>query len=76
VSADRSTENGWLRKIEKAAADNKPADTYLAWVVRQILREAWKDGWERGYEDCREDTEQAQRAAKKAAAAGAEAVQR
>ena len=64
MSADRSTEEGWLRKLEKAADEHTPGETYRALVFRQIIAAAWAAGRERGYDDCRDDTHRAERAAK------------
>jgi hypothetical protein len=72
VSADRSTENGWLRKLEKAADEHQPGDPYRTFVFRQILQAAWNDGRERGYDDCHDDVQEAERVARKAARQAAE----
>lgn len=67
MTADRSTENGWLRKLEEAADGHEVGGTHRAFTFRQILHAAWADGWERGYDDFRDDAFNAERAAKKAA---------
>lgn len=66
MTADRSTVNGWLRKLEKAADEHEPGDTWRAFVFREILHKAWTDGWARGHDDHRDDTHEAQRAVRRA----------
>jgi hypothetical protein len=75
VSADRSTENDWLRKLEKAADEHEPGNPYRTFAFRQILQAAWNDGRERGYDDCRDDVHEAERAARAAARKAAEEEQ-
>jgi hypothetical protein len=67
MTADRSTENGWIRKLEEAADSHEPGSTHRAFTFRQILHAAWADGWERGNDDSRDDAFNAERAARKAA---------
>ena len=55
MTADRSTVEGWLRRIEDAAAAHDPGDTWLATVAREVIAAAWADGHERGYDDARDD---------------------
>lgn len=59
MSADRSTVEGWLRKMEKAADEHENGDTWRSQVFRQMLNEAWTDGRERGYDDARDDQSRA-----------------
>lgn len=66
MTADRSTENGWLRKLEEAADSHEAGSTHRAFMFRQILHAAWVDGWERGYDDFRDDAFNAERAVRKA----------
>lgn len=55
MTADRSTVEGWLRKIEDVAAEHDASDTWLAIVAREAIAAAWADGHDRGYRDCRDD---------------------
>jgi hypothetical protein len=55
VTADRSTEEGWLRKLEKVADDEDDDFAGRARIFRDILAKAWADGWERGYADRNDD---------------------
>jgi hypothetical protein len=66
VTADRSTVETWLRKLEKAA-DEHDGDTYRAWVFREVIAEAWADGHGRGYDDSRDDHDRAAATARRAA---------
>jgi hypothetical protein len=67
VTADRSTVQGWLRDLEKAADEHSEDPTYRAWVFRNALTAAWQDGHGRGYDDCRDDHDRAAAAARLAA---------
>lgn len=55
VSADRSTVEGWLRKLEKVADDEDDDYAGRARIFRDILNQAWADGRERGYADSNDD---------------------
>jgi hypothetical protein len=66
VTADRSTVEGWLRKMEKAADEHETGDTWRSQVFRQMLNEAWADGRERGYDDARDDQSRAAHAVRTA----------
>lgn len=67
MTADRSTVEGWLRKLEEAADEHSDDPTYRAWVFRGVLAAAWQHGQERGYDDCRDDVSRAEGAARRAA---------
>lgn len=67
MTADRSTVESWLRKLEKACDEHEPGSTYRAFVFRQVLNDAWIDGRGRGYDDCQDDVYRAARDAKNAA---------
>lgn len=66
MTADRSTEEGWLRKLEKAADDTDDDFAGRARVFREILAKAWADGRERGYADSNDDHWRAESARRKA----------
>lgn len=55
MSADRSTEEGWLRKLENVADDEDDDFAGRARIFREILAKAWADGWARGYADRNDD---------------------
>lgn len=67
MTADRSTVEGWLRKMEKAVIEYSDDPTYQAWVFRGVLDAAWRDGQARGYDDCRDDHDRAAAAARRTA---------
>jgi hypothetical protein len=67
VSADRSTTDGWLRKLEDAANEHSDDPTWRAWAFRSVIAEAWQDGHGRGYDDCRDDHDRARAAERRAA---------
>jgi hypothetical protein len=67
VTADRSTVENWVRKLEKAADEYSDDPTYRAWVFRKVLAAAWQHGQERGYDDCCDDHNRAASAARQAA---------
>lgn len=66
MTADRSTEEGWLRKLEEIADDRDGDLLNRAFVFRRILAEAWKAGWDRGYFDHSGDVFRAEYAQQKA----------
>lgn len=67
MTADRSTVENWLRRMEEAADEHEPGSTYRAFTFREVIAAAWAAGHGRGYDDCREDAHRAKRAADKAA---------
>jgi hypothetical protein len=67
VTADRSSIDGWLYKLEKAADEHEVGDVNRRFVFRQILGKAWDDGRERGYYDGLDDAQHAKYAAEEAA---------
>lgn len=66
VSADRSTEEGWLRKLEEVADATDGDRLNRTFVFRDILAKAWKAGWDRGYSDHSSDVWRAEYAQQKA----------
>lgn len=66
MTANRSTVETWVRKLEAAADGHDDSSTFRAFTFREILAAAWADGWGRGYDDCRDDTERAAGAARRA----------
>lgn len=74
MTADRSTVEGWLRKLETAAShgDDIAGRVYRADVFRAVLGDAWADGRERGYMDHRDDVNRAEAAQREADRAATE----
>jgi hypothetical protein len=72
MTADRSTVESWLRRLEKAADEHELGDTHRAYTFREVLAAAWADGHGRGYADSSDDTYRATRDAKTAAKKAAE----
>lgn len=64
MTADRSTVEGWLRKMEKAADEHEVGDTWRATVFRQVIAAAWAAGHDRGYHDCYDDASRARQDAR------------
>lgn len=71
MTADRSTEEGWLRKLEEIADEQDGDRLNRAFVFRDILTKAWKAGWDRGYQDHSADAWRADYAQQKAERAAA-----
>jgi hypothetical protein len=67
VTADRSTVENWVRRMEKAADEHDGSGTYRAFTFREVIAAAWADGHGRGYDDCRDDISRAASAARRAA---------
>lgn len=67
MTADRSTEEGWLRRLETAANEHQPGELGRALTFREVLAEAWAHGRERGWDDARDDQFRAENEATKTA---------